>query len=71
LLFSASRRLCGEYPFCGKGLGWTASQGYDFKDSIWAAWAGDFADASQDLTEKGIDYLIEKFAEPENVVAPI
>ena len=52
-------------------LSWTASTGYDFKDSIWSAWEGNFADVAQDLTEKGVDYLIKKFSVPENVIVPI
>jgi len=50
---------------------WLASKSYDFKDAAWSAWSGDFAEAEQDITEKGIDYLIKKFADPENVIVPM
>jgi hypothetical protein len=43
------------------GLGWTASQGSDFKGPI----------VAQDCTEKGIFYLIEIFAEPEDAAVSI
>ncbi len=50
---------------------WAASNAYDFKDVAWAAWERDFESVADDLTDKGIDFLIKKFSVPENVVVPI
>jgi hypothetical protein len=36
-----------------------------------AAWQKDFDAVAQDLTEKGIDFLIKKFSVRENVVVPV
>ena len=50
---------------------WLASKGYEFKDAIWAAWEGKFDELADELTDKGIDFLIKTFSVPENVIRPI